>query len=66
MQNASNDLETRMPELGRTVADSEGVSLIIEWIADMKRNRARLMSKVIFQTKRSEILLLQNSKHDYR
>jgi len=34
---ASSDLETKMPELGRTVADNEGISLIIEWIAEMKQ-----------------------------
>jgi uncharacterized repeat protein (TIGR03806 family) len=34
---AATDLETKMPELGRTVPDNEGVSLIVEWIADMKQ-----------------------------
>lgn len=33
---ASNDLETKMPELGRTVSHTEGVKLIIEWIQSME------------------------------
>lgn len=39
---ASTDLETKMPELGRTVADNEGVSLIIEWITDMNRGACKM------------------------
>lgn len=33
---AATDLETKMPELGRTTADNEGVSLIINWILQLK------------------------------
>ncbi|MCW5909121.1 MAG: hypothetical protein KIS94_14745 [Chitinophagales bacterium] len=35
---ASTDLETKMPELGRTTTDNEGVSLIIDWILQMEGN----------------------------
>jgi uncharacterized repeat protein (TIGR03806 family) len=33
---ASTDLETKMPELGRTTTDNEGVALVIQWITEMK------------------------------
>ncbi len=33
---AATDLETKMPELGRTTTDNEGVSLIINWILQLK------------------------------
>jgi uncharacterized repeat protein (TIGR03806 family) len=33
---ASSDLETKMPELGRTTTDNEGVALVIQWISEMK------------------------------
>lgn len=33
---ASTDLETKMPELGRTTTDNEGVALVIQWISEMK------------------------------
>lgn len=39
---ASSDLETKMPELGRTIADNDGVSLIIEWILEMKESSCKV------------------------